>query len=222
MNIQKVNFFQKKANDFNILTRLYQFYAMFILVKPFIEFPFYNVKIEKQAELDKNKLYILAPNHISFLDVFFANIAFGRPLAYIAKQELFKTDSWAHRYVAKNIYRLGAFALNREKVGLSTVKSVKEVFKAKYNLCIFPQGGIRKNKVIENINGGFVYFAKTNKIDIVPMSIVGFEDYNWKFFNKKDVSIKIGSPISYELDENEIVNQWCEQVCTMSGYENKN
>ena len=223
MNLKKINFFQKKAADFNIWTRLYQYYTLYILLKPFIEFTFYNIKIEKKAKLDKNKLYIVAPNHISYLDVFFVNMAFGRRLAYIAKQELFQTETWGQRYVTKNIWRLGAFALNREKVGLSTIKTVKEVFKANFNLCIFPQGGIRKNRTIENINGGFVYFAKTNKIDIVPMAIVGFEEYNWvPFIKKKDAALKLGTPISYELDEKEIVDEWCKQICEMSGYENKN
>ena len=221
MNLKNVNFYQKKAKDFNFLTRLYQLYTIFVLLKPFIEFPFYNIKIEKSFKPEKDKNYILAPNHISYLDVFFVNMAYRRKLAYIAKQELFKTETWAQRYVAKNIYRLGAFALNREKVGLTTIKTVKEVFKAKYDLCIFPQGGIRKNKTIENINGGFIYFAKTNKIDIIPMGLTGFEEYNWKPFKKKNVSIKIGTPISYELSEEEILKQWCEQVANLSGYENK-
>ncbi|MBQ4646408.1 MAG: 1-acyl-sn-glycerol-3-phosphate acyltransferase [Candidatus Gastranaerophilales bacterium] len=220
MNLKNINFYQKKAEDFNFLTRLYQYYTIFILLKPFIEFPFYNIKIENEFKPEKGKNYILAPNHISYLDVFFVNMAYGRKLAYIAKQELFKTETFAQRYVAKNIYRLGAFALNREKVGLSTIKSVKEVFKAKYDLCIFPQGGIRKNRTIENINGGFIYFAKTNKVDIVPMGITGFEEYNWKPFKKKDVSIKIGKPISYELPEEEILKLWCEQVATMANYKN--
>lgn len=220
MNLKNVNFYQKKAGDFNFLTRLYQIYTIFILLKPFIEFPFYNIKTSSNFKAEKGKNYILAPNHISYLDVFFVNMAYGRKLAYIAKQELFKTESWSQRYIAKNIYRLGAFALNREKVGLSTIKSVKEVFKAKYDLCIFPQGGIRKNRTIENINGGFIYFAKTNKIDIVPMGLTGFEEYNWKPFRKKDVTIKIGNPISWELDEKEILKQWCEQICELTGYKN--
>lgn len=218
MNLKKVNFYQKKARDFNFLTRLYQLYTIFVLLKPFIEFPFYNVKIESKFKAQKGKNYILAPNHISYLDVFFVNMAFKRRLAYIAKHELFKTETFGQRYVAKNIYRLGAFALNREKVGISTIKSVKEVFKAKYDLCIFPQGGIRKNRTIENINGGFIYFAKTNKVDIVPMGLVGFEEYNWKPFRKKDISIKIGEPISWQLEEEEILKQWCEQVAALTGY----
>lgn len=220
MNLKKINFSQKKAADFNILTRLYQYYTMYVLFLPVFAGLFYNFKINKNKNIDKKKLYIIAPNHISYLDVFAINYAIGMPLAYIAKQELFKIDTWKQRYVAKNIFRLGAFAVNREKVGISTIKSAKEVFKAKYNLCIFPQGGIRKNKVIENINEGFIYFAKTNKIDIVPVGMTGIEEYNWKPFKKKDVKINIGNPISWELDEKEILKQWCEQICELTNYKN--
>lgn len=221
MDIRKVNFTKREAKDFNILTRLYQFYAMYVLFLPIFGFMFYNFKVEKNKNIDKKKLYIVAPNHISYLDVFAINWAIGMPLAYIAKQELFKTETKLQRYVARNIRRLGAFAVNREKPAMSTIKSAKEVFKANYNLCIFPQGGIRKNKAIENINGGFIYFAKSNKADIIPVGIAGLEEYNWKLFKKKDVTIKIGEPISYELDEKEILNQWCKQVSELSGYENK-
>ncbi len=221
MNIKKINFAQRKAKDFNILTRLYQYYALYILFLPFIGNIFYKFKITRNKNLEK-KPYIIAANHISYMDVFILNYAVKRPLAYMAKQELFKTDTWAQRWVTKNVLRLGGFAVNREKVQLSTIKTVKEVFKAKFNLCIFPQGGIRKNKVIENINPGFIYFAKTNKIDILPVAISGLESYNWKLFKRQKVTITIGDAISYKLDEQEIVNQWCKQIAQLSGYENKN
>ena len=221
MKLENINFAQKKAEELNILTRLYQYYTMFVLFLPIFAGLFYNFKITRNNDLEKDKLYIVAPNHISYLDVFLINVVMKRPLAYMAKQELFQIDTPGHRYVTKNIRRLGAFAVNREKVALATIKSVKEVFKANWNLCIFPQGGIRKNKVIENINGGFIYFAKTNKADIIPVGMTGLEEYNWRPFKKKDVIVKVGTPISWELDEKEILDQWCKQVCELSGYENK-
>ena len=188
---------------------------------PIFGWLFYDFKIKRNKKLE-DKLYIVAPNHISYLDVFAVNWVFKRKLAYMAKKELFQTETKGQRYVTKNILRLGAFSVDREKPALSTIKTAKEVIcKAKWNLCIFPQGGIRKNKVIENINQGFIYFAKTNKIDIVPMSLCGLEEYNWKPFLRKKVEIKVGEPISYELPEEEILKQWANQVCEMSGYENK-
>lgn len=215
-----INFAQKKASDFNILTRLYQLYALYILFLPFFGNMFYKLKFKRNKNLEK-KLYIFAPNHISYADVFLVNGLIGRPLAYMAKQELFKQETWGQQWVTRNVNRLGAFAVNREKVALSTIKTVKEVFKANFNLCIFPQGGIRKNKVIEKINGGFIYFAKANKIDIVPIGIKGLESYNWDIFHKKEVNLIMGEPISWELDEKEIMKQWCEQIAELTGYENK-
>ena len=52
------------------------------------------------------------------------------------------------------------------------------------------------------------------------MGLAGFEEYNWNPFKKKNVTIKIGAPISYQLEEKEILKQWCEQVSTLAGYTN--
>ena len=220
MNYKNMNFAQRKAGDFNILTRLYQYYALYILFLPFFGTLFYKFHIKSNKKLEK-KPYIVAPNHISYMDVFIVNYAFGRPLAYMAKQELFKTDTWGQRYIARNVMRLGGFAVNREKVSISTIKSAKEAIKACFNLCIFPQGGIRKNKTIENINAGFIYFAKTNKVDIVPVAVSGLESYNWKLFKKQDVYVSVGEPISYKLTDDEIVKEWAKQISDLTGYENK-
>jgi len=221
MKYDKINYASKKAKDFNILTRLYQYYAMYCLFLPSFGFLFYDFKVKRSEKFDLKKRYIIAPNHISYIDVFILNYAVGQPLAYMAKQELFKYATALQRYVTNRIWKLGAFAVNREKPALSTIKTVKEVFKANYSLCIFPQGGIRKNKTIENINGGFIYFAKANKIDIVPVGLSGVETYNWKPFKKQRVNIVVGEPISYELPEEEILKQWAKQICEMTGYENK-
>ncbi len=221
MKYDKINYASKKAKDFNILTRLYQYYAMYFLFLPIFGFLFYDFKVKRNEKFDLKKRYIIAPNHISYIDVFALNYAVGQPLAYMAKQELFKWGTVLQRYVTNRIWKLGAFAVNREKPALSTIKTVKEVFKANYSLCIFPQGGIRKNKTIENINGGFIYFAKVNKIDIVPVGLTGLETYNWKPFRKQRVDMTVGEPISYELSEEEIIKQWAQQICKMTGYENK-
>ncbi len=220
MSVKEINYASKKAKDFNILTRLYQFYALYVLFLPIFGLLFYNFKVTKNKKLEK-KPYIIAPNHISYIDVFIVNYGVKRPLAYMAKQELFQRGTFFKDYITRNISRLGGFAVNREKVGISTIKTTKEVFKANYNLCIFPQGGIRKNKVIEKINPGFIYFAKTNKIDIVPVALSGLETYNWRAFRRQEVNIAIGEPISYKLSEDEIVKKWCGQISSMTGYENK-
>ena len=65
---------------------------------------------------------------------------------------------------------------------------------------------------IENIRKGFVKIAKHAKADIVPVSIVGFDGYAKKMF-EKSVTVVIGEPISYQLDEDEIIQKWCAEIC---------
>ena len=214
------NYNRRTEKDYNFFRTLYYMAFVMLVVLPVTKF-MYNLKIEGRENLPKDSHVIYAGNHVSYIDPPLIALAAWKTIAYMAKQELFKTDSYFKRWVTRNVLRLGGFAVNREKVSLSTIKSVKEVFKANYNLCIFPQGGIRKNKVIENINEGFIYFAKTNKIDILPVALDGLETYNWKPFKKQNVNIHIGQPISYTLDEKEIIKEWSKQICELTGYENK-
>lgn len=214
----KPNYTRKYAKDFNILTRLYQLYAINILYRPFAAL-FYKFKFSGKKNLENGKRYVFAPNHISYFDPFLSAMATGRKQAFMAKKELFEGTNYGGRYLARNVWLLGAFSVNREKPEASTIKSCIEAARAKWNLCIFPQGGIRKNKKIEDVNKGFVALAKKSKMDIVPISITGVENYNWKLFKRRLVEVKVGAPISFCLGDDEIVNEWRKQVSKMSGYE---
>ncbi len=198
-NKPKKNHARRHARDFNFLTKLYQIYALYILFLPFSSL-FYSIKFKK-GDCNIKKPCIVAPNHISYFDPFLATLASGIGIAYMAKKELFEGDSFLAKYVTRNVTRLGAFAVNREKLEVSTIKSTKEVFKANFSLCIFPQGGIRKNKRIENVNKGFVVVAKMAKVDILPVAISGVEQYNWNIFKRAKINLEVGKPISYLDDE---------------------
>ena len=73
---------------------------------------------------------------------------------------------------------------------------------------MFPQGRtIREGDLFGDIKPGFVSLAKLAKMDIVPVAICGFTGYAFFPFTKH-LTLKIGKPISYELPEEEIVEQW--------------
>ena len=210
---------KKGVKDFNILTYLYQIYALFVVFIPFFVAPFYKFElVGNRKSLPKNPV-IIAPNHISYYDVFIAFWVFRRPIAYMAKKELFNNSTWKKRYITRNILRLGAFPVNREKLEKSTIKTSKDAITANFRLCIFPQGGIRKNKKIEEINKGFAIIAKMTKVDIVPIAISGLEEYNWSLFKRPHVKVSIGETISHELEADDIIANWRKQIADMAGYE---
>jgi 1-acyl-sn-glycerol-3-phosphate acyltransferase len=209
------NYAKIDTNILNWKTILWQIISTYILVYPFIRM-FYTVEINGRKNIPKHRV-ICAPNHISYFDPHMTYIAIRRPMTFMAKKELFETK------LKDAILSLGAFAVNREKLEIATIRSVKEIMKTKnWHLCIFPQGGINKDKKIQNIKSGFVAIAKMAKNDILPISITGTEVLNWKPLKKGHITVNIGTPISWELDEQDIINQWCEQVSSMAGYENLN
>lgn len=207
------NYARRYANEFNLFRLIYQtLWCIFIAIPIF--WLFYRFEIKGRENIPKGKKFICAANHVSHLDPFLVSVAVKKPIAYMAKKELFEDNGF---FFTLNMDWLGAFAVNRQKLEVSTIKTVKELYKTNWLLGIFPQGGIRRNHTIEKINKGFAVIAKAAKWDILPISITGCEKYNWIPFGAK-VTVQIGEPISYELSQDELIEQWGQQVASMSHY----
>lgn len=212
---QQKNYAKRYANEYHLLRALFQGFTVYIMSYPFLKLV-YNIKREGAENIPKKGKYIYAGNHVSMFDPLLLSFAVAKPIVYMAKKELFESESGR---LAWWIKRLGAFSVNREKPEIATFKTVKEVFKTNWPLGIFPQGGIKENKKIENIQKGFAVIAKNAKADIIPVSIIGFEGYTKKPFSQ-NVTIRIGQPISHELPLDEIIYQWAQQICDATGFEN--
>lgn len=210
---EEKNYARRYANEYHLLRALFQGFVVYIMSCPFLKLV-YNIKREGRENIPKSGNCIYAGNHVSMFDPLLVSFAVGKPIVYMAKKELFEDEKlgwW--------IKRLGAFSVNREKPEIATFKTVREVFKAKWPLGIFPQGGIKDNRKIENIQKGFAVIAQSAKADIIPVSVIGFEGYTKKPFSQ-NIRVKIGKPISYKLPVEEIIYQWAKQICDDTGFEN--
>ena len=175
------------------------------------------MKDEGKEHVPETPHEINSSNHVSYIDPPLIAVAAWRTIAYMAKQELFHDKSKLLRFL---VHTLGGFAVNRDKPEIATFKTVKSVFNTSWSLGIFPQGKIVKEPVLTNVHKGFILFAKKFKADIIPVGICGFDGYAKKLF-EKHITVKIGKPISYTLDEDEIAREWARQICEFTGYENK-
>lgn len=211
------NYNRRYANEYGFRRSL--FYRLFLL---FVVLPVsvlqYTIKIQGRENLKKGVKYLYAGNHTSYLDPPFVALAANKKVAFMAKQELFTDKSALLRFLVKN---LGAFAVNREKPELATFKTVLDLIKTDWSLGIFPEGKTSQTHILENVQKGFTLIAKKAKADIVPIGIKGFDGYAGKSLFKKHVTVTIGKPISYELEPEEILKQWAEQICEYTGYENR-
>lgn len=224
--MKEKNFSRRYQSEYNWYKILVQFYAIFFVCIPFWSL-FYKIKVEGRENIPKDRKIIPSANHISYFDPFLVFLATLKPVAYMAKKELFERsqkntmlskflDNWRIGWLD----RLGAFSVNREKLEVSTIKTAKDALKTKnWTLGIFPQGGIRKNKKIENVNKGFAVLAKMVGVDILPLGITGCESYNWDFWHKQQITIRIGKPIPHTLEIDDILNQWAHSVADLCNYE---
>ncbi len=210
------NYNRRFESDYGFWRRLYYKLFVAIVVIPISKL-MYNFKVEGKKNVPKNSNVIYAGNHVSYLDPPLIAAAVNKYVAYMAKQELFNDDNKLLRFL---VHSLGAFAVNREKPELATFKTVKAVFNTPWALGIFPQGKIVKEPVIENVTKGFVMFSKKFKADVVPVAVCGFDGYA-KRFGEKNITVKIGKPISYTMDEDEMLMEWARQISEMTGFENK-
>lgn len=212
---EEKNYARRYANEYHLLRALFQIFAVYIMFYPYFKIC-YNFKIEGKENIPKGSKYIYTANHVSMFDPLILSAAVCKPIVYMAKKELFAKGHNLEWWIKK----LGAFSVNREKPEIATFKTVKEVFKTKHwSLGIFPQGGIKENKKIEDIQRGFAVIAQNAKADIIPVSIINFDGYTKKPFSKNVVA-KIGKPISHELPLEEIIQQWTKQICEATGFEN--
>ena len=111
---------------------------------------------------------------------------------------------------------LGAFAVDRTKLSVSTIKTVKGLKDTNWCLGIFPQGTRERDGNMDNINKGFATFAKMLKCDILPVAITGAAKDQRKLF-KSNMEITIGKPIPYSENVEEMVELWSKKIIELSG-----
>ncbi len=210
------NYNRRFPKEYGFLGSLFYLWFLSFVVAPIGKL-LYDIKIEGRENIDQKSKYLFAPNHVSYLDPPFTSLAGKRKVAYMAKQELFTDKNALLRFL---VIHLGAFAVNREKPEIATFKTVFDLLKTDWSLGIFPQGKISKENAITTVQKGFVTIAKKAKFDIVPIGICGFDGYSKKLFGKH-MTVKVGKPISYELDDADIIKQWAAQICELTGLENK-
>lgn len=212
METKKKNYTKREVSDFTENKYKFQLFGRWLVPNTLMPI-FYKINYSGRENIPTDRNFIVAPNHISYFDPFLAGEAVKQPIAFMGKKELFE-----NRVLAFLLDGLACFAVNREKLEVSTIKTALNIFKTdRWRLGIFPQGGIRRTKRIENINKGFAVIAKQMKTDILPIGITGCEQYNWIPFKGK-VNVAIGEPISYNQELEDIIDEWSYKVAKLTDY----
>ena len=196
---------------YNIWRRIFLFLVTHIFYM--IRFKLvYRLEVQGKENIPKDNNFLIAANHLSTLDPPLICAVMNRGVACMAKKELFKNP-----FMIWWLNWLGAFAVDRENVSVSTLKTVKAIKNTKWVLGIFPQGTRQLDGEIKNITKGFANIAKINKCGILPIGITGTEVARRIPFSGKIV-VKIGEIIPYSDNIDEMVQKWGESIQNLTGF----
>ena len=172
----------------------------------------YRLKVEGKENIPKGNDYIVAANHLSTLDPPLVSAVIPRPVAFMAKQELFEI-----RFLRWWLDWLGAFAVNREHLGSSTIKTAKGLRNTEWVLGLFPQGTRCEPGEIRDVTKGFVNLAKIMKCGILPVGITGTNEFHkWPFTGR--IVVKIGKVIPYNDNLDLMVSEWIKSIEQLTGF----
>ena len=203
-SLREPSFFNKWRSLFQFIVTHIGYMIRFKLV--------YRLEVHGKENIPKNNNFIVAANHLSTLDPPLMCAIMNRRVAYMAKKELFQNPimRWWLNW-------LGAFAVDREKLGVSTIKTVRNLTKTDWVLGIFPQGTRQEAGEISNITKGFASLAKSTKCGILPIGINGTQEVKrWPFTGK--IIVRIGKVIPYNDDIMKMVNEWEKSIEELTGF----
>lgn len=201
----KRDYQKRNASEYNLFRQIMQWITCNFVYGLYYKIAF-GLTIEGRENVPRQGFCIAASNHVSAIDPFLVCYAVNRPVAYMAKIELFQK-----RIMRIFLDMLGAFAVNREKLSPSTIKTAHAIKETNWLLGIFPQGTRERDDNMDNINKGFASFAKTLKCDILPIAITGVSKEKRKLF-RSQMKIKIGEPIKYTNNVEEMITLWSKKV----------
>lgn len=204
----------REQKFFNKWRKLFQFIITHIFYMIRLKVV-YRMEVHGLENVPKDNSYIVAPNHLSTLDPPMVASFLPRPVAFMAKKELFKNP-----FMRWWLNWLGSFAVDRENLSVSTIRTVLTIKKTDWVFGIFPQGKRQDPGIISDITKGFASLAKTTKCGILPIGIIGTEKAKYLPFSGKIV-IKIGEIIPYSENVDEVVEKWVKAIQDLTGFEYK-
>ncbi len=204
-SLRKPEFYNRWRHFFQYLVTHIGYMIRFKLV--------YRLEVEGKENLPEHSEYILAANHLSTLDPPLVCSISKKGVAYMAKKELFQNP-----FMKWWLDWLGAFAVDREHLGISTIKTVMSIKQTGWVLGIFPQGTRQEPGKITNVTKGFASIAKKTKCGVIPIGIVGTQEVKRFPFTGK-IKVKIGEMIPYTDDVPVIVEKWGRAIEELTGFE---
>jgi 1-acyl-sn-glycerol-3-phosphate acyltransferase len=138
---------------------------------------------------------VLAPNHFSQWDHFFAGIYLRRKIRFMAKSQLFSNP------VIKFIFwHGGPFPVRRGHQDEEAFKTAYEILARGGCLLMYPEGGRSRSGGLGEPRPGIGRIALESGVTVVPVAIHGSQGVRgWRRLSFPKVTVQYGEPIRFDV-----------------------
>ncbi len=163
-----------------------------------------QVHLQGLERVPKEGAFIVASNHLSWIDVPLIPSYFSRPVVYMAKDETFHSKyAWLVRFMS-------AFPVKRGEADRQALRAADEQLKAGNILIIFPEGTRSKTHTLARAHAGMGVIALRAGVPIVPVAVWGSEKVLKKF--RPRVNVIYGEPITFKPKGSKITREDIDNV----------
>jgi len=175
-----------------------------------------RMKVSGQNYIPKKGSFILASNHLSYLDPLVIGIACPRRLSFMARHDLFCNPifSWW-------LYKVGVFPVKRESRDPSALKEAIRLLKDGNVLLVFPEGTRGREGSFLEPQPGIGFLADKAGVPLIPAFVKGTGralSKDDKFIRPHKISVYFGEQISLErrMPYQEIAKKIMESIRQLS------
>lgn len=164
---------------------------------------FFNWEVKGKENIPRKGGFIIASNHLSYLDSIVIGVASPRKLHYLAKSSLFKIP--VLNFLIK-IY--GAIPIEREKKYSISIRKGLEILKRGGGVVIFPEGTRNPKGEVKIPKKGVAFLAYKTGVPVIPAKIKGTEKalfIGGKLIKPAKIKVIFGPPI--KVESNNYFNQ---------------
>lgn len=155
-----------------------------------------DLRVEGTENFPSDGPVIVAANHVTNFDVFPMQLALPRPIFFMGKAELFKFP------LMDVIFRhLGAFPVYRGEKDQWALRHAARVLEHGQVLGMFPEGTRSKGRGLNVAKTGTARLAIEARCPIVPMAVIGSDQFFKHFPRRTRVTVKLLPPLLPQPDE---------------------
>lgn len=147
--------------------------------------------------------FIVAPNHLSFLDSVLVQALMPRPVAFFAKAEYFTGTGVKGALMRSFFEGVGSIPVQRgqQAASVQALKTLLEMLEAGDGVGIYPEGTRSRDGLLYRGRTGVGWLALTTGAPVVPVGLLGtdrLQPAGSRWIRPQHFTMRIGEPLYFE------------------------